>query len=222
MTGVSTNTITDITSLSTTTTLTEPVYLVPNDIDYNITVRLRGGSPSGTGGYVQATVRLVAGNTYRLNYDSRIAAMYYGTGTQNNNCILLAAEGGYSGNGVSGGNAGYPSGSAGANKNNSSGGGGATTSGYRSGSGGSGGSCGGEPGLTRYPGCQGGSGGFFSAGGPGSDVDGTGGDGGMGYYGGGGGGSGWDYGSNYGGAIRWWRRRWIFLLRRSSKSISKL
>ena len=197
MTGVNTNTITDITSLSTTTTLTEPVYLVPNDIDYNITVRLRGGSPSGTGGYVQATVRLVAGNTYRLNYDSRIAAMYYGTGTQNNNCILLAAEGGRAGNGVSGGNAGYPSGSYGQNKNNSGGGGGGTTSGYRSGSGGPGGAGGGDGAqLSSTPG---GGGGFFTAGAGASDVDGSGGNGGMGYWGGGGGGSGWDYGSQYGG-----------------------
>ena len=199
MTGVNTNTITDITSLSTTTTLSEPVYLVPNDIDYNITVRLRGGSPSGTGGYVQATVRLVAGNTYRLNYNSQIAAMYYGTGTQNNNCILLAAQGGYAGNGVSGGNAGYPSGSAGANKNNSGGGGGGTTSGYRSGSGGNGGYGGGD--AAQLSSTPGGAGGFFSSGNGASDVDGSGGNGGMGYYGGGGGGSGWDYGSDYGGAF---------------------
>ena len=199
MTGVNTNTITDITSLSTTINLSEPVYLVPNDIDYNITVRLRGGSPSGTGAYVQATVRLVAGNTYRLNYDSRIAAMYYGTGTQNNNCILLAAQGGYAGNGVSGGNAGYPSGSYGQNKNNSGGGGGGTTSGYRSGSGGPGGYGGGD--AAQLSSTPGGSGGFFSAGAGASDVDGSGGNGGMGYYGGGGGGSGWDYGSDYGGAF---------------------
>ena len=199
MTGVNTNTITDITSLSTTTTLSEPVYLVPNDIDYNVTVRLRGGSPSGTGGYVQATVRLVAGNTYRLNYNSQIAAMYYGTGTQNNNCILLAAQGGYAGNGVSGGNAGYPSGSAGANKNNSGGGGGGTTSGYRSGSGGNGGYGGGD--AAQLSSTPGGAGGFFSSGNGASDVDGSGGNGGMGYYGGGGGGSGWDYGSDYGGAF---------------------
>ena len=201
MTGVNSGTQTEIAFMTSTITLTESVYLNPQETDYDITIKLRGGSPSGTGSLVQGTVRVTAGDVFTLYYDSEYAAMFYGTGVNNNNCIMLAAQGGYGGNGVSGGNAGYPSGSAGTNKNNSSGGGGATTSGYRSGSGGNGGACGGEPGLTRYPGCQGGNGGFFSKGGAGSDVDGTGGQGGMGYYGGGGGGSGWDYGSNYGGSF---------------------
>ena len=41
MTGVNTNTVTDISSLSSTTTLSEPVYLNAQDSDYNVTVRLR-------------------------------------------------------------------------------------------------------------------------------------------------------------------------------------
>ena len=213
MTGVNTNTVTDISSLSSTTTLSEPVYLNAQDSDYNVTVRLRGNTPSGnggTGGWVRGTMRLTQGDTFRLHYDSRYAAVFFGTGTSQNNCIMLAAEGGYEGNprsesgaGISprpsepqGGNAGYPSGSSGASLNNSGGGGGATTSGYRSGSGGGGGAAGGGGG---YSGSAGSGGGFFSAGYGGSGTDGSGGSGGFGYYGGGGGGGGWDGGIVAGG-----------------------
>ena len=50
MTGENTNTITNISSLSTTTTLSEPTYLTAVGSDYNITVRLRGNTPPGNGG----------------------------------------------------------------------------------------------------------------------------------------------------------------------------
>ena len=200
-TGVNSGTITNISSLSTATTLSEPVYLTASGVNYTVTVRLRGGSPSGTGGYVQGTFTAVAGQSYRLHYDSRYAAVFYGTSVTGNNCIMLAAEGGYQGNGVyggtaAGGNAGYPSGGTGNNLNNSGGGTGGTTSGYRSGSGGTGGVQGQSDG---YSGSPGGAGGFFTSGGGGSGVDGNGGAGGMGYYGGGGGGGGWDLNYNAGG-----------------------
>ena len=210
MTGLNTNTATDISSLSSTTTLTEPVFLTAQAQDYDVTVRLRGNTPTGnggTGGYVQGTVRLTVGNVFRLQYDSRYAALFYGTGTNGGNCIMLAAEGGYEGNPRSesgaggparpsepqGGNAGYTSGASGASLNGSGGGGGGTTSGYRSGSGGGGGAKAGD--LSAGAGTDGN---FFSAGYGGGGVDGSGGQGGMGYYGGGGGGGGWDTGTSYG------------------------
>ena len=214
MTGENTNTITNISSLSTTTTLSEPTYLTAVGSDYNITVRLRGNTPPGNGGdggYVQGTFTVRAGESYKLHYDNRYSAVFYGTGTQANNCVMLAAEGGYQGNPSTqtypsphpsppqppdGGNAGYPSGNSGTNLNNSGGGGGATTSGYRSGSGGTGGAAGGGGGYTGGAGTAGG---FFSTGNGGSGIDGSGGSGGFGYYGGGGGGGGWDGGYVAGG-----------------------
>ena len=200
-TGINTNNVTDISNLSTATTLSEPVYLTPSGTNYTVTVRLRGGSPSGTGGYVQGTFTAVDGQSYRLHYDSRYAAVFYGTSETANNCIMLAAQGGYAGQGVYGGvgpgaNAGYPSGGTGSNLNNSGGGTGGTTSGYRSGSGGTGGV---EGQSDGYSGSPGGNGGFFTRGAGGSGVDGNGGSGGMGYYGGGGGGGGWDLEYNAGG-----------------------
>ena len=210
MTGITTNTATDISDLSSTTTLTEPVFLTAQSQDFDITVRLRGNTPpgnGGTGGYVQGTVRLPMGDVFRLQYDSRYAALFYGTGTNGGNCIMLAAEGGYEGNPRSeggaggaprppepqGGNAGYTSGASGASLNGSGGGGGGTTSGYRNGTGGGGGAKGGD--LSAGSGTTGN---FFSAGYGGGGIDGSGGQGGMGYYGGGGGGGGWDTGISYG------------------------
>jgi hypothetical protein len=213
MTGVNTNTITEIKDLSSTTTLTEPVYLNAQDQDYDVTIRLRGNTPTGnggTGGWVRGTVRMKVGEIFLLHYDSRYAAVFYGSSAIGNNCAMLAAEGGYQGNprsesgaGISprppepdGGNAGYTSGSNGSPLNNSGGGTGGTTSGYRSGSGGTGGAAGSGGG---YSGSAGSDGGFFSAGNGGSGVDGSGGNGGFGYYGGGGGGGGWDGGIVSGG-----------------------
>ena len=214
MTGVNTNTITEIKDLSSTTTLTEPVYINAQDQDYDVTIKLRGNTPPGNGGdggWVRGTVRMSVGEIFLLHYDSRYAAVFYGSTAIGNNCVMLAAEGGYQGNPSTqtypsphpsppqppdGGNAGYPSGNSGANLNNSGGGGGATTSGYRSGSGGGGGAAGGGAG---YSGSAGSSGDFFSAGNGGSGVDGSGGRGGFGYYGGGGGGGGWDGGYAAGG-----------------------
>ena len=210
MTGLNTNTATDISDLSSATTLTEPVFLTAQAQDYDVTVRLRGNTPTGnggTGGYVQGTVRLTVGNVFRLHYDSRYAALFYGTGTNGGNCIMLAAEGGYEGNPRSesgaggparpsepqGGNAGYTSGASGASLNGSGGGGGGTTSGYKNGTGGGGGAKAGD--LSAGAGSTGN---FFSAGYGGGGVDGSGGQGGMGYYGGGGGGGGWDTGISYG------------------------
>ena len=62
---MNTNSVTDISSLSTTTTLVEPVYLTASGFDYNITVRLRGNTPTGNGGdggYVQGTFTVQAGS----------------------------------------------------------------------------------------------------------------------------------------------------------------
>ena len=215
LTGVNSGTQTNISNLSSTTTLSEPSYIAAIGKNYSVTVRLRGNTPSGSGGsggYVQGTFTVSAGQTYRLHYDSRYAAVFLGTGTSGNKCVMLAAEGGYEGNPStqtypsphpsppsskpSGGNAGYPSGSDGAVLNNSGGGTGATTSGYMSGAGGTGGAAGGGGG---YSGSAGTAGGFFSAGSGGSGVDGSGGAGGFGYYGGGGGGGGWDGGYTAGG-----------------------
>ena len=202
MTGINSGTQTNISNLSSTTTLSEPAYIAATGgKNYSVTIRLRGGSPSGTGGYVQGTFTVFAGQTYRLHYDSKYAAVFLGTSVNGDKCVMLAAEGGYQGNGVyggtaSGGNAGYPSGGTGSNLNNSGGGTGGTTSGYKSGSGGTGGAAGQSDG---YSGSPGGDGGFFSAGNGGSGVDGNGGSGGMGYYGGGGGGGGWDLQYNAGG-----------------------
>ena len=201
MTGLSTSTTTDISALSSTITLTENVLLSPLDGDYDVVIKCRGGSPSGTGAYVQGTIRMTSGNIYRLHYDAYYAAVFFGTSVDGNKCIMLGAQGGNQGNGVyggvgAGGNAGYPSGNAGSNLNASGGGGGGTTSGYRSGSGGGGGYPGASDGYSGSPGTNGG---FFSAGRGGNGVDGNGGRGGMGYYGGGGGGGGWDLEYNAGG-----------------------
>jgi hypothetical protein len=201
MTGLTSSTTSDISTLSSTLTLTENVLLSPLDGDYDVVVKCRGGSPSGTGAYVQGTIRMTSGNIYRLYYDSDYAAVFFGTNNIGNKCIMLGAQGGAQGNGVyggvgAGGNAGYPSGNAGSNLNASGGGGGGTTSGYRSGSGGGGG----YPGASDgYTGSWGGNGGFLSRGHGGNGVDGSGGKGGMGYYGGGGGGGGWDLEYNAGG-----------------------
>lgn len=211
LTGVNTSNVTDASDISTATTIVEPAYLSASGFDYNVTIRLRGNSPGGNGGdggYVQGTFTVRDGQTYRLHYDTRYAAVFYGTGTSGNNCVMLAAEGGYQGNPRSesgagglprpsepdGGNAGYPSGASGSNLNTSYGGTGGSTSGYRSGSGGNGGGAGGDLSAS-----SGGNGGFFSAGGGGGGVDGNGGAGGFGYYGGGGGGGGWDQDVNEGG-----------------------
>ena len=210
-TGINTNNVTNISNLSTTTTLVEPVYLTASGFDYNITVRLRGNTPGGNGGdggFVQGTFTVREGESYRLHYDNRYSAVFYGTGTQPNNCVMLAAEGGYQGiprsqsgagggprpSEPDGGNSGYPSGATGQNLNTSYGGTGGSTSGYRSGSGGNGGNAGGDLSAS-----SGGNGGFFSAGAGGYGTDGNGGNGGFGYYGGGGGGGGWDQDINEGG-----------------------
>ena len=214
ITGVNSGTVTDISNLSSTNTLTESVFLTASAINYNVTVRLRGNTPSGnggTGGYVQGTFTAEAGQSYLLHYDTRYAALFYGTSATGNNCIMLAAEGGYESNPgpnrtdpghpsrpnpAAGGNAGLPSGSVGSNLNNSYGGTGGIANGYKSGQGGSGG----QPGASDgYSGSKGGDGAFFSSGGGGGGVDGDGGHGGMGYYGGGGGGGGWDLEFNAGG-----------------------
>ena len=211
LTGVNTSNVTDASDISTATTIVEPAYLSASGFDYNVTIRLRGNTPGGNGGdggYVQGTFTVRDGQTYRLHYDTRYAAVFYGTGTSGNNCVMLAAEGGYQGNPRSesgagglprpsepdGGNAGYPAGANGANLNTSYGGTGGSTSGYRSGSGGNGGGAGGDLSASN-----GGNGGFFSAGAGGGGVDGTGGNGGFGYFGGGGGGGGWDQDVNEGG-----------------------
>ena len=202
MTGVNSGTQTNISNISSATTLSEPAYIASTGgKNYSVTVRLRGGSPSGTGGYVQGTFTVSSGQTYRLHYDSQYAAVFLGTSVNGDKCVMLAAEGGYQGNGVyggtaSGGNAGYPSGGTGSNLNNSGGGTGGTTSGYKNGSGGTGGVAGQSDGYSGSPGAAGG---FFTRGGGGSGVDGNGGAGGMGYYGGGGGGGGWDLQYNAGG-----------------------
>tara|TARA_B100001059_G_scaffold92723_1_gene91837 strand:- start:32012 stop:34636 length:2625 start_codon:yes stop_codon:yes gene_type:complete len=215
ITGVDSATVENISNLSSAKTLTESVFLTPSAIDYNVTVRLRGNTPSGnggTGGYVQGTFTAVAGQSYRLHYDTRYAAVFYGTSATGNKCIMLAAEGGYESNPgpdrtgdaghpsrpnpASGGNAGLPSGSVGSNLNNSYGGTGGIANGYKSGQGGNGG----QPGSSDgYSGSKGGDGAFFSSGGGGGGVDGDGGAGGFGYYGGGGGGGGWDLEFNAGG-----------------------
>ncbi len=214
MTGLSSSNTTDISALSSTLTLTENVLLSPLDGDYDVVVKCRGGSPSGTGAYVQGTIHMTSGNIYMLYYDANYAAVFFGTSVDGNKCIMLGAQGGHQGNGVyggvgPGGNAGYPSGSSGSNLNASGGGGGGTTALYRAGTFnatylmsyklGSGGG-GGYPGASDgYSGAPGTSGGFFSAGSGGGGVDGSGGNGGMGYYGGGGGGGGWDLEYNAGG-----------------------
>ena len=214
ITGSNSGNVTDISSLSSATTLSEPVFLTASAIDYNVTVRLRGGTPPGVGGdggYVQGTFTAKAGQSYNLFYDSRYAALFYGTGTNGNNCIMLAAEGGYEGvprselsggghparpSNTPGGNAGYPNGSVGSNLNNSYGGTGGIVNGYKSGQGGNGG----QPGSSGgYTGSAGSSGGFFQSGAGGGGIDGDGGDGGFGYYGGGGGGGGWDLNYDAGG-----------------------
>ncbi len=201
MTGWDSSTTSDISTLSSTITLSENVLLSPLDGDYDVVVKCRGGSPSGTGAYVQGTIRMTSGNIYRLYYDSDYAAVFFGTNNTGNKCIMLGAQGGAQGNGVyggvgAGGNAGYPSGNAGSNLNASGGGGGGTTSGYRSGSAGGGGYPGASDGYSGSPGSPGG---FLSRGNGGNGVDGSGGNGGMGYYGGGGGGGGWDLEYNAGG-----------------------
>ena len=212
--GIASGTSTNITSLSSATTLSEPSFLVASGFDYNVTIRLRGNTPPGVGGdggYVQGTFTAKAGQSYRLHYDTRYSAVFYGTSETANNCIMLAAEGGYEGvprselsggghpprpSNTPGGDAGYPAGAIGSNLNTSYGGTGGTTSGYRSGTGGQGGSPGSSGG---YSGSAGGAGGFFSAGAGGSGIDGDGGHGGFGYYGGGGGGGGWDLNYDAGG-----------------------
>jgi len=201
MTGLSTSSTTDISALSSPITLSENVLLSPLDGDYDVVVRCRGGSPSGTGAYVQGSIRMTSGNIYRLYYDAKIAAVFFGTDKKADKCIMLGAQGGSEGRGVyggigAGGNAGYPSGSSGSNLNASGGGGGGTTSGYRSGSGGGGGVEGASDGYSGSPGTDGG---FFQSGKKGRGVDGNGGNGGMGYFGGGGGGGGWDLEYNAGG-----------------------
>jgi len=201
MTGLSTSSTTDISALSSPITLSENVLLSPLDGDYDVVVRCRGGSPSGTGAYVQGSIRMTSGNIYRLYYDAKIAAVFFGTDKKADKCIMLGAQGGSEGRGVyggigAGGNAGYPSGSSGSNLNASGGGGGGTTSGYRSGSGGGGGYEGASDGYSGSPGTDGG---FFKSGRKGRGVDGNGGNGGMGYFGGGGGGGGWDLEYNAGG-----------------------
>ncbi len=214
ITGVDSATVENISNLSSTKTLTESVFLTPSAIDYNVTVKLRGNTPSGnggTGGYVEGTFTAEAGQSYLLHYTNRYAAVFYGTSATGNKCIMLAAEGGYesnpgpdrTGNGhpsrpnpAAGGNAGLPSGSVGSNLNNSYGGTGGIVNGYKSGQGGNGG----QPGSSDgYSGSKGGDGAFFSSGGGGSGTDGDGGAGGFGYYGGGGGGGGWDLEFNAGG-----------------------
>ena len=210
--GTVSGTSTNITSLSGATTLSEPSFLVASGVDYNVTIRLRGGTPPGNGGqgsYVQGTFTAKAGNSYRLHYDTRYSAVFYGTSAVGNNCIMLAAEGGYEGtpststypsphpprpSNTAGGKAGLPNGSIGSNLNTSYGGTGGSVSGYKSGNGGTGGNAGGDRNAGR-----GGDGAFFSSGAGGSGVDGNGGAGGMGYYGGGGGGGGWDNDYNEGG-----------------------
>ena len=211
--GTVSGTSTNITSLSSATTLSEPSFLVASGVDYNVTIRLRGGTPPGNGGqgsYVQGTFTAKAGKSYRLHYDTRYSAVFYGTSAVGNNCIMLAAEGGYEGypstqtyasphpsppsSKPAGGKAGLPNGSIGSNLNTSYGGTGGSVSGYKSGSGGTGGNAGGDLSASR-----GGDGAFFSSGAGGSGVDGNGGAGGMGYYGGGGGGGGWDNDYNEGG-----------------------
>ena len=209
--GTVSGTSVDITSLSSTTTLSEPAFLTPSAKDYIVTIRLRGGTPPGNGGqgsYVQGTFTAKAGQPYLLHYDTRYAAVFHGTSAIGNNCIMLAAEGGYQGNPRSesgagglprpsepaGGKAGLPNGSIGSNLNTSYGGTGGSVSGYKSGSGGTGGNAGGDLSASR-----GGDGAFFSSGGGGGGIDGDGGAGGFGYYGGGGGGGGWDNDVNEGG-----------------------
>ena len=210
--GTVSGTSTNITSLSSATTLSEPSFLVASGVDYNVTIRLRGGTPPGNGGqgsYVQGTFTAKAGQSYRLHYDTRYSAVFYGTSAVGNNCIMLAAEGGYEGNpststypsphpsrpsNPAGGKAGLPNGSIGSNLNTSYGGNGGSVSGYKSGNGGTGGNAGGDLSASK-----GGDGAFFSSGAGGSGVDGNGGVGGMGYYGGGGGGGGWDNDYNEGG-----------------------
>ena len=209
--GTVSGTSVDITSLSNATTLSEPAFLTPSAKDYVVTIRLRGGTPPGNGGqgsYVQGTFTAKAGQPYLLHYDTRYAAVFHGTSAIGNNCIMLAAEGGYQGNPRSesgagglprpsepaGGKAGLPNGSIGSNLNTSYGGTGGSVSGYKSGSGGTGGNAGGDLSASR-----GGDGAFFSSGGGGGGIDGDGGAGGFGYYGGGGGGGGWDNDVNEGG-----------------------
>ena len=201
MTGLSSSNTTDLSTLSSTLTLTENVLLSPLDGDYDVVIKCRGGSPSGTGAYVQGTIHMTSGNIYKLYYDANYAAVFFGTSVDGNKCIMLGAQGGFQGNGVyggvgAGGNAGYPSGNSGSNLNASGGGGGGTTTGYRSGSGGGGGYAGASDGYTGSPGTNGG---FFQSGRKGRGVDGNGGNGGMGYFGGGGGGGGWDLEYNAGG-----------------------
>ena len=195
ITGVNSGTVTDISNLSSTNTLTESVFLTASAINYNVTIRLRGNTPSGnggTGGYVQGTFTAEAGQSYLLHYDTRYAAVFHGTSATGNNCIMLAAEGGYESNPgpnrtdpghpsrpnpAAGGNAGLPSGSVGSNLNNSYGGTGGIANGYKSGQGGNGG----QPGASDgYSGSKGGDGAFFSSGGGGGGVDGEGGAGGIG------------------------------------------
>ena len=98
--GTVSGTSTNITSLSSATTLSEPSFLTASGVDYNVTIRLRGGTPPGNGGqgsYVQGTFTAKAGKSYRLHYDTRYSAVFYGTSAVGNNCIMLAAEGGYEG-----------------------------------------------------------------------------------------------------------------------------
>lgn len=180
-------------TIQTTSTITP-------ETDLYVTFKCRGRTNSGSGGWVQAKVLLKAGRTYRAHYTNSYTGLFYGASNITAaNCILLGAEGGYAGNGVSGGNAGLPSGAKGADKNNSRGGGGGSTTGYLSGSGGNGGLRGGD--LAELPATSGTAGGLFSAGSGGSGTDGNGGNGGFGYYGGGGGGGGWDFGNEYGGSF---------------------
>ena len=194
--------------------------IVP-DIDYEVVVECkgkRGEGNGGNGGIVRATFTMKKGQTYKARVGN-VGAIFYGDSENVNNCILLAAEGGQEGKPADfgdyfgtdhprspnphprGGDAGYPTGSAGENLNNSTGGGGGFTNnqvqlGYKNGTGGAGGVAGFS---GPYSGNAGQAGGVFRAGAGGWGADGSGGRGGEGYYGGGGGGGGWDKGYDAGG-----------------------
>lgn len=182
--------------------------------DFSVVVRAagkRGATSSvsadagGFGAWVQGTINMRYGAKYYVRVNSGIGAIYWGSSSQNDLCMMLGAEGGGAGtwagmydtrfyfasvpgSGV-GGNAGYPSGTNGADAPGQSsdkatfGGTGGSTSGYQTGAGGIGGGHNGQ-------GFVGTNGGYFSRGtATVTAADGNGGNGGMGYYGGGGGGS---------------------------------
>ena len=181
--------------------------IYPIKADYEIEIKCAGRKPltnptngGGLGAFVQGTVTLKAGEAYYIR-SSRVGALFYGSREDGAKIIMIGAEGGEQGYwGARGGDAGFPSGTDGADfptvTKYSKGGDGATTNGYRSGSGGSGGYGFGEADLTAG---DGGNGGFYKAGSGGWGRDGSGGSGGLGYFGGGGGGGGWDYNNNFGG-----------------------